>query len=117
MEVETLRHAGITRLNKHVSEQSVGDPLGKEGQGSLEYCFPWYCKELDMAEQLKKYQLCITYVNQEAIFQLEIQNYLYLRNKNKRKNHHHQQQQQNQMLFEIWVSLYFIYEHLDDFTS
>ena len=53
MEVETLRHAGITRLNKHVSEQSVGDPLGKEGQGSLECCFPWYCKELDMAKQLK----------------------------------------------------------------
>ena len=32
-------------LNGHKSEQILGD---SEGQGSLEYCSPWDCRELDM---------------------------------------------------------------------
>ena len=31
MEVEMVGHAGITRLNNHEAEQSVGDILGGEG--------------------------------------------------------------------------------------
>ena len=33
------------RLNGHEFEQTLGD---SEGQGSLVYCSPWGCKELDM---------------------------------------------------------------------
>ena len=36
-------------LNGHEFEQVSGDG---EGQGSLAYCSPWGCKELDMTEQL-----------------------------------------------------------------
>ena len=32
------------RFNGHESEQAPGD---SEGQGSLECCSPWGCKELD----------------------------------------------------------------------
>ena len=39
------------RLNGHEFEQALGDG---EGQGSLECCSPWGCKELDMTEQLNK---------------------------------------------------------------
>ena len=35
------------RLNGHESEQALGDD---EGQGSLECCSPWGCKESDMTE-------------------------------------------------------------------
>ena len=37
------------QLNGHEFEQTLGDG---EGQGSLEYCSPWYCKVLDMSEGL-----------------------------------------------------------------
>ena len=36
-------------LNRHEFEQTQGD---SEGQGSLEYCSSWGCKELDMTERL-----------------------------------------------------------------
>ena len=36
-------------LNGHAFEQTSGD---RQGQGSLVYCSPWGCKELDMSEQL-----------------------------------------------------------------
>ena len=36
------------RLNGQGFEQAPGDG---EGQGSLAYCSPWDCKELDMTEQ------------------------------------------------------------------
>ena len=39
------------RLNGHECEQTLGD---RNGQGGLSCCSPWGCKELDMAEQLKK---------------------------------------------------------------
>ena len=35
------------RLNRHEFEQALG--VG-EGQGTLECCSPWVCKELDMTE-------------------------------------------------------------------
>ena len=35
----------LDRLSGHESEQTLGD---SEGQGSLECCSPWGCKELDM---------------------------------------------------------------------
>ena len=38
------------QLNGHEFEQAPGD--GEE-QGSLAYCSPWGCIELDMTEQLK----------------------------------------------------------------
>ena len=38
-------------LNGHEFEQAPGDG---EGQGTLECCSPWRCKELDMIEQLNK---------------------------------------------------------------
>ena len=34
-------------LNVDEFEQALGDD---EGQGGLEYCSPWGCKELDMTE-------------------------------------------------------------------
>ena len=37
------------QLNGHEFEQALGDG---EGQGSLECCSPWSCKELDTIEQL-----------------------------------------------------------------
>ena len=37
------------RLNGHESEKILGDG---EGQGSLECCSLWSCKQLDMTEQL-----------------------------------------------------------------
>ena len=37
------------QLNGHEFEQGPGDG---EGQGGLEFCSPWGCKELDMIEQL-----------------------------------------------------------------
>ena len=37
------------QLNGHEFEQTVGD---SEGQGSLAWCSPWGCKELDMTERL-----------------------------------------------------------------
>ena len=37
------------RLNGYEFEQTLGD---SEGQGSLESCHPWGCKEVDMTEQL-----------------------------------------------------------------
>ena len=39
------------QLNGHEFEQALG---GSEGQGTLVYCSPWSCKELDMTEQLNK---------------------------------------------------------------
>ena len=36
-------------FNGHEFEQTLGD---SEGQGSLVFCSPWGCKELDMTEQL-----------------------------------------------------------------
>ena len=39
------------QLNGHEFEQSLGE---SEGQGSLVYCHPWGCKELDMSERLNK---------------------------------------------------------------
>ena len=44
------------RLDGHGFEQAPGDG---EGQGSLAYCSPWGCIELDMTEQLnsKKHKL------------------------------------------------------------
>ena len=38
-------------LNGHEFEQAPGDG---EGQGTLECCSPWRCKELDTIEQLNK---------------------------------------------------------------
>ena len=38
------------QLNGHEFEQAPG---GGDGQGSLECCSPWGCKELDMTEGLK----------------------------------------------------------------
>ena len=35
------------RLNGHESEQALGDG---DGQGGLECCSPWGCKESDMTE-------------------------------------------------------------------
>ena len=37
------------QLNGHEFEQTLG---GSEGQGSLAWCSPWVCKELDTTEQL-----------------------------------------------------------------
>ena len=37
------------QLNGHEFEQALGDG---EGQGSLECCSPWGCKESDTTEQL-----------------------------------------------------------------
>ena len=37
------------QLNGHEFEQTQGD---SEAQGSLAYCSPWGCKELDTTEQL-----------------------------------------------------------------
>ena len=37
------------RLNEHEFEQAPGDD---EGQGSLECCSPWSCKELNTTERL-----------------------------------------------------------------
>ena len=37
------------QFNGHESEQALG--VG-DGQGSLESCSTWHCKELDTAEQL-----------------------------------------------------------------
>ena len=37
------------RLNGHECEQTPGDG---EGQGILECCSPWGCKQLDMTEEL-----------------------------------------------------------------
>ena len=45
---------GHHRLNGHEFEQALGD---EEGQGSLECCSPWDCKESDMTEQLNKWDL------------------------------------------------------------
>ena len=39
------------RLDGHGFEQIAG---GSEGQGSLECCSPWGCKESDMTERLNK---------------------------------------------------------------
>jgi len=39
------------QLNGHEFEQALG---GSEGQGTLVYCRPWSCKQLDMTEQLNK---------------------------------------------------------------
>ena len=41
----------VPRLNGHEFEQALGDG---EGQGSLAYCGPWGCKELDTTERLNK---------------------------------------------------------------
>ena len=38
------------RLNGHEFEQTTGD---SEGQGRLEGCSPWGCKQSDTTEQLK----------------------------------------------------------------
>ena len=38
------------RLNGHEFEQTL---RGREGQGSLAYCSPQSCKELDTTERLK----------------------------------------------------------------
>ena len=35
------------RMNGHEFEQTLGD---SEGQGSLMFCSPWGCKELDTTE-------------------------------------------------------------------
>ena len=37
------------QLKGHESEQILGD---SEGQGSLESCSPWGCRELDITERL-----------------------------------------------------------------
>ena len=37
------------RLNGHEFGQALGDG---DGQGGLQCCSPWGCKELDMTEQL-----------------------------------------------------------------
>ena len=42
------------RLSGHKFEESLGDG---EGQGNLECCSPWGCKELDMTEQLNNWVL------------------------------------------------------------
>ena len=47
------------RLDRHEFEQTRGD--GEE-QGSLTYCSPWCCKELDMTEPLKNNNTFITFV-------------------------------------------------------
>ena len=45
------------RLNGHKFEQAPGD---SEGQGSLECCSPWSCKESDTIERLNnKSMLCL----------------------------------------------------------
>ena len=38
------------RLKGHEFEQTPGD---REGQGSLQCCSPWVCKELDTTERMK----------------------------------------------------------------
>ena len=38
------------RLNEHEFQQTLGEG---EGQGNLEWCSPWICKELDTTEWLK----------------------------------------------------------------
>ena len=42
-------------LNGHEFEQNLGDG---EGEGSLAYCSPWGCKELDMTERLNNIPFC-----------------------------------------------------------
>ena len=42
------------QLNGHEFEQAPGDG---EGQGSLECCSPWGCKESDTSEQLNNNNL------------------------------------------------------------
>ena len=49
------------RLNGHEFEQALGD--GEE-QGSLAFCSPWSCKELDIIEQLNHNNIAlITIIN------------------------------------------------------
>ena len=42
------------QLNRHESEQTLGD---SEGQGSLQTCSSWGCKESDTTEQLNSIEL------------------------------------------------------------
>ena len=42
-------------LNGHKFEQTLGD---SEGQGSLAYCSPWSCKELDQLNDWTTTKLC-----------------------------------------------------------
>ena len=51
------------RLNRHEFEQA---PEDAEGQGSLECCSPWGCKESDMTERLNKNSKEIKPVNPEG---------------------------------------------------
>ena len=44
------------RLNRHESEQALGDG---EGQGSLAGCSPWGHKELNMTERLNNMLILI----------------------------------------------------------
>ena len=44
----------LGKINRHEFEQSPGDV---DGQGSLAYCSPWGCKELDMTERLNGTEL------------------------------------------------------------
>ena len=50
---------GIPDLMDKSLKQALG--VG-DGQGSLAYCSPWGCKELDMTEQLYWYILFLYYV-------------------------------------------------------
>ena len=51
-----VRIAWHHRLNRHESEQALGDG---EGQGSLAGCSPWGHKELNMTEQLNNMLILI----------------------------------------------------------
>ena len=54
------------RLNGHEFEQVLGDG---EGQGSLECCSPWGCKDSDTTEQLNWTEL-IGDVKQECVHEI-----------------------------------------------
>ena len=47
-------------MNGHEFEQTLGD---SEGQGSLMFCSPWGCKELDTTEWLNNNRNCLAWAS------------------------------------------------------
>ena len=67
-------------LNGHVFEKTPGD---RKGQGSLGYCSPWGCKELDVTYRLNNSN------NKETDFQMTLRNCSKLNIKYSAETNHH----------------------------